>query len=196
MRLLRYVHDMRYVEGQTRNRPNWQNWKPRRGHHVTSLSLTGYIYADADYLLYLDTVSQFKNTLEELSVNVVMDISKNDGPEHQYSQRSELFFPVLKKFSLRLGNHWGRIPATVTTNWMKTWADAVTRVTTIFTDGRVSLGSRFVEEMQKTGTLRYQNLMEISLTCEPEDAINFLRELNQPLKTFLACEIACYTSSH
>ncbi|XP_035711400.1 uncharacterized protein LOC110854710 [Folsomia candida] len=153
--------------------------KQKRGHYVKTLALNGYIHSDQDYLMYLDTVSEFKDTLEEFLTIKTVD---HNGPEQQYSQR-DLFFPVLKKFSLRIFNHMNEPIVPVTTSWMKTWADAITRVKSISTLGHGFLGSRIAVAMQTTGTLGYGNLRQIMLTCKPTDGINFLMGMNPQLKS-------------
>ncbi|XP_035701363.1 uncharacterized protein LOC118433495 [Folsomia candida] len=202
-----YIGEMRNVSGW----PNWKitfpdlpakeddqknfgakfvidlNWflKPRRGHLVKTLSLRGDILSDQDYGLRLDTVSRFEDTLEELCVHFEMRLCNSDGTEKEFSSRPGLCFKVLKKLSLELSESMFSSsqarPDTLTASWMKTWADAVKHVTSISIIGEDILGSRFVQELQTTGTSRYKNLREITLTCKPEDGINFLADLNQPL---------------
>lgn len=203
MRFLRYIHEIRHVEDW----PNWkmhfpsltpkkddeENWSakyvadlnlflhPRRGHHVKTLSLQGYIDSDQDYGLYLDTVSRFKDILEELCLD--FNMSKDYSPRKSYLWPRDLFFPLLKKFSLRFHTHFGDPPpATLSTNWMKTWTNAIKGVTSISILADGFQGSRFVQALQTTGTLSYTNLREIQLTCKSEEGINFLTEVNHPLK--------------
>lgn len=135
-----------------------------------------------NYRLYLDTVYKFKDTLEELRLNIAMEICDDQGTENDYSSRPDLAFNKLKKFSLRLDDLYDPQRATLTADWMQTWTDAIKQVVSISTVGYDFIGSRFLEELRTTGTSQYQNLREISLTCKPEDAINFLTEITQPLK--------------
>lgn len=119
------------------------NWflQPTRGHHVKTLSLSGEICSDSDYCLYLDTVSHFKDTLEELCVDLDIEIcDKNGTNEKEYANRLGLFFPSLKKFALRIFTSSPEL-VTLTASWMTTWADAVTRVTSLSTGGDDFLGS-------------------------------------------------------
>ncbi|OXA49264.1 hypothetical protein Fcan01_16110 [Folsomia candida] len=88
LKFFRYIHEMRDAENWPHlkisfpflrfledGQENWKakyaadlKWflKQKRGHYVKTLALNGYIHSDQDYLMYLDTVSEFKDTLEEL----------------------------------------------------------------------------------------------------------------------------------
>ncbi|XP_035711429.1 uncharacterized protein LOC118436880 [Folsomia candida] len=211
-KFLRYVHDIKKVTkwphwkisfpalpAKGNDKENWRNkyvtdlnWflQPKRDPLIKTLSLKGAptlslkenIKSNHDYRLYLGTVSQLKDTLEELCLDVSMRIWKNDGTEKKYySTRPDLRFNKLQKFSLVLDDLCELNLDTVTANWMETWADAITRVISLSIVGARFLGTRFVQELGTTGTARYQNLREILITCKPEDAINFLIGVNQPL---------------
>lgn len=197
----RYLHEMQNVAP-------WTNWKitypdlpasgedegkwgdkyigdlywflnPRRGHHVKSLSLKGGICSNCDYYIFLVAVTQFKDTLEELRLDFGMAILNRNGTEIEY-ESSPIIFKKLKKFSLQLSLFNSRLIGGLTATWMKSWADSVTGVESISTLGDASLGSRFVRKLQIHEN--YHNLRDILLTCKAEDGLDFLTELNQPLK--------------
>ncbi|OXA49226.1 uncharacterized protein LOC118436863 [Folsomia candida] len=204
LKFLQYVHEMQ-------NWPRWKisypklptplndisqrgakyildlDWflNPMRGHCVQSLSLFGDIYTNYDYKTYLKAALRLKDTLEELHLEFGIKILGYNGIEENYSEVS-INFKKLTKFSLALNFLEGEpSPATrLVAGWMKPWADAVKDVESISTSVRcdTSLGSRFIQELQNSGANLYKNLKEVSLTCKPEDGINFLTELNNPLK--------------
>ncbi|OXA49273.1 uncharacterized protein LOC118436832 [Folsomia candida] len=206
LKFSRYVHEMKGVAPF----PNWTincpysvpgkrdddkgraakyfadlNWflHPRWGHHVKTLSLSGHIYSDPDYGVYIKIVTFFKDTLEQLRVHFYMKIFNEDGHEENYSMKKsdDLVFKNLQKFSMTI-LPYDSGTLTVSAPWIKTWACAIKGVDSMEVLGSAWLGSRFVQELQKVGTLSYKNLREIVLTCRSEDAINFLTKVKQPLK--------------
>ncbi|XP_035711240.1 uncharacterized protein LOC118436756 [Folsomia candida] len=208
MNFLRYVHEMQ----NPADWPNWKiryptlpalgvdqnhqgakyiidlNWflKPSRGHHVTSLTLSGGIYSNYEYWLKLKPVIQFSDTLEELNLKFSFIFFDMDSIERKFSGWGPISLPKLKRFTLNLAPCHDARPLSfenLSTVWMKNWADAIKGVGYVATFRRASLGSRLVQEMRRNiSSGAYQNLREIVLTCKPEDGVNFLTEFNQPLK--------------
>ncbi|OXA49276.1 hypothetical protein Fcan01_15941 [Folsomia candida] len=152
---------------------------PSRGHHVKTLWLSGRIHSDPDYDVYINVVTSLKDTLEELRIDLYMKIFNADGHEENYSTEGDLVFKNLNKFTMCISSY---VPETFSAPWVKPWARAIKGVNAMFILSQVPLGSRFVKELQEAGTLSYKNLREIELKCKTEDGINFLAEVNQPLK--------------
>ncbi|XP_035711116.1 uncharacterized protein LOC118436694 [Folsomia candida] len=207
LRFSQYVHEIKGVAPW----PNWQihcpysvpgeggdekgraakyfadlNWflDPRWGHHVRTLSLSGSIHSDQDYGVYIKIVTFFKDTLEELSVNLHIKIFNADGYEENYSTKDDLVFKNLKKLAIRINPDDARSlrGKEFSALWMKIWAGVVKGLDSMEIRGSPILGSRFVQELHKMGTLSHINLREIVLTCKAEDGLTFLADVNQPLK--------------
>ncbi|XP_021958600.2 uncharacterized protein LOC110854473 [Folsomia candida] len=178
LRFTRYVHEMKNVAPW----PNWQihcpysvpaqgndekgqatkyfadlNWflNPRWEHHVKTLSLSGNIHSNPDYGVYIKIVTLFKDTLEELSVSLHMQIFHDDEHQEIYSSKGDLVFKNLRKLSIYINTNDDprTLPLTraFSTPWMKTWAGAVKRVDSLDVSGLALLGSKFVEELLKVG---------------------------------------------